>query len=168
MKGQDILIKAIALLKPDYPDLTIQFAGGGGMRPHCKEMAHKLGLASNCYFSGNISHDAMLKDMSRAWVAVVPSREEPFGRVLIEALAVGTPVIASRVGGIPEVIIDGTEGFLVPPENPEALAEKIALLLSDQGLRKKMSAAGREGFLQRFELNRYLPSQVEELIRITA
>jgi len=161
MKGQDVLIKAIALLKSRYPDLTVQFAGGGGMRPYCKEMAGKLGLASNCYFSGNISHDAMLKDMARAWVAVVPSREEPFGRVLIEAMAVGTPVIASCVGGIPELLTDGREGFLVPPENPEALAEKIALLLSDRDLRKKMSAQARTTFLERFDLARHLSDQVE-------
>lgn len=168
MKGQDVLIKAIALLKPDYPDLTVQFAGGGGMRPYCKEMAGKLGLAKNCYFSGNIDHAEMFREMARAWVAVVPSRSEAFSRVVIESLAVGTPVIASGVGGIPELFTDGRKGFLVPPDNPEALAEKIALLLSDHGLRKKMSAAGRAFFLQRFEMNRYLPSQVEELIRITA
>lgn len=168
MKGQDILIKAIAILKPRYPDLSVQFAGGGGMRPSCKELAGKLGLAKNCYFSGNIDHADMLKEMACAWVAVVPSREESFGRVLIESMSVGTPVIASRVGGIPELVVDQVEGFLVPPENPEALAEKIALLLSDHGLRKQMSAAGRACFLQRFEMNRHLPSQIEQLIRITA
>ncbi|OGW69006.1 MAG: hypothetical protein A2036_00535 [Omnitrophica bacterium GWA2_50_21] len=168
MKGQDVLIKAIALLKPDYPDLTVQFAGGGGMRPYCKEMAGKLGLAKNCYFSGNIDHAEMFREMARAWVAVVPSRSEGFSRVVIESMAVGTPVIASCVGGIPELLTDGREGFLVPPENPEALAEKIALLLSGRDLRKKMSAQARTTFLERFDLARHLPSQVEALLRFTS
>lgn len=167
MKGQDILIKAIAILKPRYPDLSVQFAGGGGMRPFCKDLSDKLGLAKNCYFSGNIEHADMFREMSRAWVAVVPSRSEAFSRAVIESMAVGTPVIASCVGGIPELLTDGREGFLVPPENPEALAEKIALLLSDSDLRQKMSAQARATFLEHFDLSRHLPGQVEALSRLS-
>ena len=74
-------------------------------------------------------------------VLVLPSRMEPFGTVLAEAMAAGTPVVASRVDGLPEVVDDGVTGLLVPPEDPEALADAVLQVLGD---RERMGAAARE------------------------
>lgn len=152
VKGQDVLIKAVALLKPSFPDLTVQFAGGGGMLPYCKELAEKLGVEKNCYFPGTLGHNDFMKEITLAWFAVLPSRSEGLGWAILESMALGVPVIASKVGGIPEVIRDGQDGFLVPPDDPAALAEKMKILLSNPELRQIMSRTARARFLERFEL----------------
>lgn len=152
VKAQDVLIKAVALLKPSFPDLTARFVGGGGMLPYCKELAEKLGVKNNCYFPGNMSHDDFMKEITCSWFSVLPSRSEGLGWAIIESMALGVPVIASKVGGIPEVIRDGQDGFLVPPDDPAELAEKMKILLSNPELRQTMSRNARARFLERFEL----------------
>jgi glycosyltransferase involved in cell wall biosynthesis len=85
--------------------------------------------------------------MPRFWnsldVAVVPSLYEPFGLVALEALACGVPVIASAVGGLKEIVIDGRCGLLVPPGDPAALARALCTVLSDESLRARLSAGAR-------------------------
>lgn len=83
-------------------------------------------------------------------------------------MAAGTPVIASRVGGIPEAIRDGVDGFLVPPDDPEALAEKIKTLYTDPGLREQMGKNARQRFLDMFELTKNIEQQtlwLEKLVQ---
>lgn len=75
---------------------------------------------------------------------MLPSRHEPFGIVNLEAMAAGKAVLATRVGGVPEVVVDGETGILVPPGDPEALAEGIRRLAGDPALRERLGAAGRE------------------------
>ena len=104
-----------------------------------------------------------MKRMALATATVVPSRSEGFGLVNIESLAVGTPVVASSVGGIVEVIRDGIDGFLVPPDNPELLAERLHLLLSNSELRSTMSRNARERFLTTFEQSKVIKEQADWL-----
>jgi glycosyltransferase involved in cell wall biosynthesis len=85
---------------------------------------------------------------------------------VIESLAVGTPVIGSNVGGIVEMIRDGVEGFLVEPDDPAALAEKLRLILLDKGLRDRMGRNARARFLEFFEQKRSLAEQVEWFERL--
>jgi glycosyltransferase involved in cell wall biosynthesis len=99
--------------------------------------------------------------MALASATVVPSRSEGFGLVNIESLAVGTPVVASSVGGIVEVIRDGVDGFLVPPDNPEEMVEKLLLLLSNAPLRRAMSRNARERFLTTFEQGKVVREQAD-------
>ena len=120
-----------------------------------------LRLEDACIFEGDIHHDEVLKRMALATATVVPSRSEGFGLVNIESLAVGTPVVASSVGGIVEVIRDGVDGFLVPPDNPEALAERLLLLLSNPDLRRTMSRNARERFLTTFEQSKVVKEQAD-------
>ena len=86
-----------------------------------------------------------------ATATILPSRSDNCPLVTIESLAVGTPVIGSRVGGIPEVVRDGLDGFLVPPGDPQALAAKLNLILTDHELLRELRANARKGFLSRFE-----------------
>jgi glycosyltransferase involved in cell wall biosynthesis len=83
---------------------------------------------------------------------VLPSRQEAFGRILIEAMATGVPVVASAVGGIPEVCVDGVTGLLVPPEDADALAVSIALTLTDQVATGARVAAASADVRARFDL----------------
>ncbi len=165
-KGQDVLVRALARLRDTHPELRVEFVGDGPSRAECERLAAELGVADRCRFVGSVSHDAVFQRMASAAVVVVPSRSEAFGLVNAEALAVGTPVVASRVGGIPEVVRDGVDGFLVPPDDDRLLAERLSLLLSDETLRRQMSGNARQGFLERFEATKCIAEQVRFFERI--
>ena len=88
--------------------------------------------------------------MAKSIALILPSNYDAFGLVLAEAMAVGTPVIATRVGGIPYVVKDGETGFLVEPGDVDTLAEKMMLLLEDRELRQRMGRRGKEEAMRRF------------------
>ena len=127
-KGVDVLIDAAVRLHDMMPATTFLFVGDGPLREALVTRAAAAGLPV-CFAGHRDDVPALLRLCS---VAVLPSRQEAFGRVLIEAMAAGVPVVASRVGGIPEVCVDGLTALLVPPEDPDALAVAIALTLTDQ------------------------------------
>jgi glycosyltransferase involved in cell wall biosynthesis len=97
-------------------------------------------------------------------VICVPSHAEPYGTVAAEAAARGVPVVATRVGGLREVVVDGATGTLVPPGNPQALAAAIAPFLDDQALRARVGAAARERALRAFAPGPYA-DRVDALLR---
>lgn len=141
IKGFDILVRAYALLpKHDAPPLLI--AGDGPERIALRELAQALGVETGIALLGNRhpSDIARLMQASRCFIA--PSRNEGLPLVVLEAMASGRPVIASAVGGIPEVIESGINGLLVPPEDPEALALAICYYLQNPAVAE---AAGRHG-----------------------
>lgn len=158
-KGQDVLIRAIQLLSNGWSSLRVELIGNGPEEAAYRGLAVKLGVENRCAFLGRLRHDEVLRRMANAVATVVPSRQEAFGLVNIESLAVGTPVVASGVGGILEIIRDGVDGFLVPPDDPEALASKLKLLLRDPELRRKMGLNARERFLSTFEQDRIVTEQ---------
>jgi glycosyltransferase involved in cell wall biosynthesis len=150
-KGQDVLMRAVSLAIRSLPSLNVEFLGDGPLREEYENMSRDLGLTGVCHFRGIVIHDEVLRAMSSASVTVVPSRSEAFGLVIIESLAVGTPVIASAVGGIPEIVQDGVEGFLVPPGDDRSLAERIEEIFMNTTLRSSMSSRARERFVSQFE-----------------
>lgn len=152
-KGQDTLIRAAALLRESCPHLPfhIQFIGGGEKHDDYARLIRELGVEDVCTLSGAMKNPEVLAITSGAAVAVLPSYSEAYGGVLVEAIALKTPVIGSAVGGIPEIIHDGENGFLVPPGDPAALVEKLALLLQDADLRARMGERARQLYLERFE-----------------
>jgi glycosyltransferase involved in cell wall biosynthesis len=166
VKGQDVLIRAAARLRPSMPDLTVDFLGGGPSTGAYQELAGRLGVGDICRFRGPVHHDEVLRGMASAAVTVVPSRTDSFPMVCVESLAVGTPLVASRVGGIPEAVRESIDGFLVPPEDDEALAETLGVLLGDAGLRAEMGARARERFLARFEQKKNVADQADWLEQI--
>ena len=131
-KGFDIAIGALSRLATRYPDLCLRIAGTGEEETTLRRHARRLRVAAQVRFLGTLTHDEMHKEISTASVVVVPSRAiEGFSLVALEAAHLARPVVASRVGGLPETIEDGRTGVLVPPEDADLLAEAIGDLLAD-------------------------------------
>src|SRR5207245_5777728 len=132
LKGVDVLLRAAATL----PGLLVEVAGDGPERP---------GLEAIDPSATFLGWQPRLDDLLARWdVFALPSREEAFGIAALEAMAAGRPVVATRVGGLPELIEDGLTGLLVPPDDPAALAAALARLAADPALRARMGQAARE------------------------
>jgi glycosyltransferase involved in cell wall biosynthesis len=153
-KGMDCLLRAAALLRGRWPGLQVVLIGGedGDRRfgRHLRCLARDLGLA--VHFCGYREQAARF--LPAFDVLAVPSRAEPFGLVTLEALARGVPVVATRSGGSREIVRDGREGLLVPPDNPPALATAVHRLLADHDLRARCMRAGPRRVAAHFTLAR--------------
>ena len=162
-KGQDVLIRAVARLAGAFKDITVQFIGDGPDRERCQGLAQSLGLSRNCQFLGSLPRSEVFRFMARARVCVVPSLSEAFGQVAIEALSVGTPVVASAVGGLTEIVRENGNGFQVPAGDGVALASRIELLLSEHDTYERLGVEGRRDFLKRFEMGSSVREQADWL-----
>lgn len=149
-KGVSTLIEAMATVVRSAPGVVLRIVGPGadgtergGYLRVCQEMVQKLGLEASVRFEGEVPNAELPRLLRSARVLVVPSVwEEPCGVVVLEGLACGTPVVGSRVGGIPELIEEGRTGLLVPPQDPQALAAALISALVDRDLQE---SAGRLG-----------------------
>jgi glycosyltransferase involved in cell wall biosynthesis len=162
-KGQDVLISALASGRGPLASVTVEFLGAGPALESLRQMAEDSGIAHRCRFLGHVSHGEVLVRMSRAKVTVLPSHQEAFGLVNMESMSVGTPVIASQVDGIREIIRESVDGFLVPPGDPRALAEALGRLLADQPLREQLGRNARQRFLDHYEDSVVLRKQADWL-----
>ncbi|MFB0565199.1 MAG: glycosyltransferase family 4 protein [Candidatus Aminicenantaceae bacterium] len=142
VKGPEFLIQAAQQIIPAYPNTFFIFAGDGNLRLSLERQARESGVESNVVFLG--WRDDVVKIISIFDVFVLPSLNEGMGRVLVEAMALNKPIVASNIGGIPDLVTQGRNGFLVPPKNPEKLAQHIQILLEDKQKREEMGLAGRE------------------------
>jgi type III pantothenate kinase len=143
-KGLEDLLRAMALISsPDALSLRVVGEDWGGER-RLRDLARDLGITRRIAWTGSVSEEAKRTEYAAADLLVLPSRFEPFGIVLLEAMAAGLPVVATRVGGIPEVVVDGITGRLVPPRDPAALAEALQALASDPSLRSRLGRSGQE------------------------
>ncbi|MEK7774951.1 MAG: glycosyltransferase family 4 protein, partial [Candidatus Zixiibacteriota bacterium] len=136
--GIDILLKAVAILVLSGHDVELTLPGAGSETMRFRKLARTLGIDSRVTFPGLISKTAVLDLIAAHHIVVNPSRRESFGMALLEAAAVGRPVVATNVGGIPEIVRHGLTGFLVPPENAEALAAAIGSFATDLSRAKSM------------------------------
>lgn len=139
-KGVDTLVRAVPLLPAGC---RVTLAGDGPERGALRRLAAELGVADRVRVTGFLPHREVPGLLAAARVAVLPSRYEELGTALVEAMAAGRPVVASRVGGIPELVRDGVDGLLVPPGDPVALAAAIGRLLADPALAAELGANGR-------------------------
>lgn len=154
VKGISTLIEAMSLLTRDHPALTsttfLEIAGTGPEEPTLRAKISDLGLAKQVRLHGwreNVRH------LMQRWdIYVQPSIAEGFGISVLEAMAVGLPVIASRTGGLPELVDEGRTGVLVEPGDAQALADAIASLVSDEETRRRLGAAGRERVAREFTI----------------
>jgi glycosyltransferase involved in cell wall biosynthesis len=148
-KGYEHLFQAVRSMREKVDRrVVLLVAGAGPFEEAFRSQVAALGCERDVRFLGFRGDAPSL--MAAADLVVIPSLAEAFGIALAEALYIGTPVVATTVGGIPEIVDDGVDGVLVPPGNYEALAEAIAGLLNNPERRAGMSGAGRDKVVQRF------------------
>jgi glycosyltransferase involved in cell wall biosynthesis len=151
-KGHRFLLEAARKLKARGCRVIYRIAGEGSLRTELEQTAVRLGLQEEVEFLGFVSD--MPGFFSSVDVVVLPSLLEGLGVSVLEAMAAGKAVIASRVGGLPEVVIDGATGFLVTPRDVEGLADAIAKLAGDRLLFHDMGQNGKERLVKNFTLER--------------
>jgi glycosyltransferase involved in cell wall biosynthesis len=146
-KGPDILLSAFADLAAEDSSAVLVFAGDGRLSRCLKEKAERLGLSGRVIFTGYIGEEEKPLYFRAADIFCLPSTgtTESFGIVNLEAMAAGTPIVASRTGGIPDVVVDQKTGLLVPPADAKALCSAIRELLDDRMLAARL---GEEGALR--------------------
>lgn len=154
-KGLEDLLAAIANLKSKFQisNFKTLVFGTGPIEQKLRKMAQKFGISDLIEWRGFVPYSRVPEALAQIDIFIYPSWHEGFGRSIMEALAMEKAVIATNVGGIPDLIEDGKNGFLVPPHNPEQLARKIKELLSDKDMRIKFGKAGRERVNKNFEWN---------------
>ncbi len=141
-KGIYDLLQAVEKISIEHPELQL-WLGGEGEIQQAQRYAADLGITNHVKLLGWIKGDDKSRYLSEAMIYVLPSYKEGFPMSLLEAMAVGLPVLSTPVGGIPEAITQDVEGFLVEPGNVEGLAKRLSELLSDCALAQRMGIAGR-------------------------
>ena len=151
-KGHRHFLHALARLRQQVPSVVGVLVGDGPLRPALEDEAKALGIADRVVLTGYCQTPSLA--LAAMDVVAHPSLEEGFGITILEALALSKPLVASRVGGIPEIVEDGRSGLLVEPANAEALAAALARLLADRSLATRLGAAGAERVEQAFTIQR--------------
>lgn len=161
-KGVSVLLRAFARTKVQVPRARLLLAGQGVEEANLRALAEELGVAASVSWLGHLPRTELEQHFDSAWVQVVPSLwAEPFGNVSTEAMMRGTAVIASAVGAQPEIVSDGTTGFLVPPNDVDALTTALLRLLLNPALSEQMGRAGRKHALTHFSEDRRTESFLE-------
>ncbi len=150
-KGIDVLLQALALLREAGLRPALCVAGEGPQRARLERITRQRGLSDQVRFLGQRDDTADLLVASDLFV--LPSRQEGLGVAALEAMALGRPIVASRVGGLAEVVDQGRSGLLVPPDDARALGDAIAKLVEDRGLRERLGAAGPPRVRKDFSLD---------------
>jgi len=144
IKGVEYLVKAIKIIICKNKNIMLMLIGDGNEKEKLKTLIEKLNLEKHISFVGKVKNEEIPLYMAISDVFVLPSLSEGFPNVVLEAMASGLPIIASSVGGVPGIITDGENGFLVEPRNPEQIAKNVFLLLKDSLLRNKISQNNKE------------------------
>jgi len=143
-KGIEYLIQAMSSIRQSETKAKLLLVGQGEEKEGLEHLAKNLDLSNYVRFTGGIPNTEVPEYMAASDVFVLPSLSEGFPNVILEAMASGLPIVATRVGGLPEIIKEGNNGFLVEPKNPQQLAEKVLLILKDKELRKRISKNNEE------------------------
>lgn len=157
VKGQTYLVEAVRLLRDRGVEVRCRFVGDGEDRPKLEAQVAEAGLQDRIQFEGLRTSDEILGILGDSHLLAAPSvptrsgRREGIPVVLMEAMACGLPVVASRLSGIPELVEDGTSGLLVPPRDAAALADAIERLATDADLRRRLGASARETVMREFD-----------------
>lgn len=167
--GIDIFIRSIASLvqrlrdksQPLADRLTVRIVGDGPQRNTLETLAEDLGVREIIQFVGSVAYAEVPQELRKLDIYVALSRIESFGVAIIEAGACGLPVVVSDVGGLPEVVIDGETGFIVPREDPEAAAAALYNLVLDADLRHRMGQAGRAHVVSHYEWRDSVKQMIE-------
>lgn len=160
IKGPGYFVEAAEEVAKKFTKTKFIVVGEGGLRQRLENQVEGMGLKDRFIFTG--WREDIPEILSIMDILVLPSLNEAVGIVLIEAQVLGVPVVATNVGGIPEIVIDGMNGILIPPRDPQALAQAVVKLLKDEALRRKMGDAGREWVRDRFSVE----SMIEKLEKL--
>lgn len=161
-KRLDILLGAAGLLRNDIPELELRIVGNGPEHSRLQGICKQMGLEKVVQWLGDASMSSLAEEYNHCDVFCLPSVQEGFGIVLLEAMAAGKPIVAARAAAIPEVV---RNGILVEPENPEALADAICRLYHDAELRRSLGSAGLRD-VEEFEMNRVARKFLAEIGRV--
>ncbi|MCX6835089.1 MAG: glycosyltransferase family 4 protein [candidate division Zixibacteria bacterium] len=152
VKGPDIIIEAFRQMCDRYPDVSLVMVGSGPQEREVRQLIDDLGLSGRILRLGDVPHEALPAIYHQALFGVIPSRSEAFGLVSLEFQLMGKAIVATNVGGLPESITDGFNGFLVAPECPSEMARKMSELLDKPELCRTMGENGRGRVLRDFSL----------------
>jgi len=172
IKDIETLIAAFEGVHEKFPEFKLMVVGDG---PSLEDLRFKISsyargsgrtqydlrLENYIILKGKLSLDEVKEVMKNCYVFALPSLSEGFGRVFIEAMALGKPVIGTTVGGVPEIIHEGENGFLIEPKNSKVLSEKLEMLIRDEGLTKKMGEAGRKFVSENFSNQKYIKKYID-------
>jgi glycosyltransferase involved in cell wall biosynthesis len=161
-KGVFELARAFARVANELPELRLIYAGTGSGVEETRRLVEQFGLGGRVKFTGWLQAERKRATLAGATMFVLPSFVEGMPMALLEAMSFGLPVIATPVGGVPEIVTHGLDGLLVPPGDIDALAAAITRLTSDPELRARLGRAARETVAKRFSLD----SAVEQLLGI--
>jgi glycosyltransferase involved in cell wall biosynthesis len=168
VKGHQDLMDAVKLLRDRGVDVQLQIAGeddegGSGYRHVLERKISDLGLTGDVILLGAIDADEVKRRLCQAHLFVLASWAEPLGVAYMEAMSCAVPTIGTDAGGVPELIQTGVDGILVPPQNPEAMADAISALANDPDTLSRLSAAGRQTIIQRFDSRVGAETLVQEI-----
>ncbi|MEM9097664.1 MAG: glycosyltransferase family 4 protein [Pseudomonadota bacterium] len=152
VKGVPILLDTLARLKPEHPDLKLILIGDGPDSSWIEDRIRELELDETVQLTGYQSQTEVAEHLARADILVLPSFAEGVPVVLMEAMASGLPVITTRIAGIPELVHDGMNGFVVPPGDIEALRDRIGKLLKEPETGVRFGKAGREHVAREYNI----------------
>jgi glycogen(starch) synthase len=156
-KGFDVALSAFADVRARHPGLRMVVAGDGpALGGELRGQAEALGISPCVRFLGGVPPERVPRLMLDATLIVMPSRAEPFGLVALQAAQVGRPIVATRVGGLPEVVVDGETGRLVAPDDAAGLAKAIAELLDEPDRMRRMGEAAWQHARQAFHWDRFV------------
>jgi glycosyltransferase involved in cell wall biosynthesis len=164
-KRVDVLLRGFAIVKDRCPSARLIVVGGGALEEACKKLATELGLDAVVQFKG-LMMQYPFEILKSSDIFVSASESESCGLVFAEAMSFGLPVVACRVGGIPEVVEDGKTGLLVERNDPSALAEALLTLLENRQLRVQMGDAGLQRVKDKFTLKATIDSTFEAFDRL--
>jgi glycosyltransferase involved in cell wall biosynthesis len=159
VKGHAVLLEALVGL-----DATLDVVGGGPLEAELRERAAALGVAERVTFHGALGHDEVERLYAQADVFCLPSFAEGLPVVLLEAMAHGIPVVATRITGVPEAVTDGVEGLLVSPARPDELAAALVRIAADPDLAARMGEAGARRIASELSHEASI-SQIEQALR---
>jgi glycosyltransferase involved in cell wall biosynthesis len=142
-KGVEVALRALAAVRQQLDDVTLDIAGSGDDRHRLEGMARRLGIADAVRFHGLVTESKKRELFQAAWANILPSPKEGWGLTVMEAAACGTPSLASDSPGLRDSVRDGLTGFLVPHGNAEALARRMLEFAEDRSLVTRLGAAAR-------------------------
>jgi len=149
-KGLDTLLRAFVEVARDFPQISAVFVGAGPLLEEHQALATRLGIERKVFFMGDVPHREIATFFERCQLFVLPSRAEPFGIVLLEAAYYCKPIVCTRVGGVPEILVDGVSGSFVEPDDPPAMAASILNILYHPEFASTLWTRAHETLMARF------------------